>query len=174
MMLYNLLLGAALAQAPTAGDAVPAAVQADVPLIEGVPPGPPPSADVAEAIALKLGAEMRCPVCQGMSVKDSTSAAAVNMQNRIRELVRVGYSEDQVKDYFVDRYGEWVLLEPTWSSTNLLLWAGPVLFGGIGLAFVASTVVQWRREDDDELPSDTGAVAKDRYEERLLAELEDE
>lgn len=170
MTLVFLLFTAAFAQEPV----VPPAPADEVVLIEGLPPGPPPSAEVAEALAMKLGAEMRCPVCQGMSVKDSTSAAAVNMLNRIRELAVVGYTENQIKDYFVDRYGEWVLLEPTNSGFNWIVWLGPALFLGLGGAFVYATVVQWSKEDEDDLPSDTGARPKDRFEERLLAELEDE
>jgi len=170
MTLLLLILGSAFAQEP-----VTAAAAVDEPvLIEGMPPGPPPSSEDAERLALRLGGELRCPVCQGMSVKDSTSPAAVNMLNRIRELVQVGYSEGQVKDYFVDRYGEWVLLEPTSRGFNWIVWLGPALFLGLGGAFVYATVVQWSKEEDDALPSDTGAQPKDRYEERLLAELEDE
>ncbi len=167
--LLMLLFTSAFAQEPAA-----AAGSEEPVLIEGVPPGPEPSPEAAERLAMKLGAEMRCPVCQGMSVKDSTSAAAVNMLNRIRELARIGYSEDQIKDYFVDRYGEWVLLEPTNRGFNWIVWFGPALFLLGGGAFVAATVSRWSKEEEDELPSDTGAVAKDRYEQRLLAELEDE
>ncbi|MEN0062884.1 MAG: cytochrome c-type biogenesis protein CcmH [Myxococcota bacterium] len=145
----------------------------EVVLIDGLPPGPQPSAEEALAVAKKLGAEMRCPVCQGMSVKDSTSAAAVNMYRRIHDLARAGYTETQIKDYFVDRYDEWVLLEPTQEGFNLLVWVGPGLFLMLGLGLVYTTVSRWEKEDD-ELPSDTGEQPKDRYEERLLAELEDE
>jgi len=169
MMLLIVLLSSAFAQDP----APPAEVDEEA-LIVGIPPGPPPPPEQAEALAMKLGAEMRCPVCQGMSVKDSTSAAAVNMLNRIRELARLGYSENQIKDYFVDRYGEWVLLEPTNRGFNWIVWLGPGLFLGLGGAFVYATVVQWSKEEDDDLPSDKGDEPKDRYEERLLAELEDE
>lgn len=165
-----LLLSSAFAQEP----ASPAVVVDESVLIEGLPPGPAPSPAEAEVMAQKLGAELRCPVCQGMSVKDSTSSAAVNMYNRIRELCQAGYTESQIKDYFVERYGEWVLLEPTNNGFNWIIWLGPALFLGLGGAFVYATVVQWSKEEDDDLPSDTGAQPKDRYEERLLAELEDE
>jgi len=169
MTLLYLLMGAVFAQAPAEAPKPDESV-----LIEGLPPGPAPSAEEAEELAMKLGGEMRCPVCQGMSVKDSTSAAAVNMLNRIRELAQAGYTEGQIKDYFVDRYGEWVLLEPTNRGFNWIVWLGPALFLGLGGAFVYATVVQWSKEEEDDLPSDTGDEPKDRYEERLLAELEDE
>ncbi|MCB9766517.1 MAG: cytochrome c-type biogenesis protein CcmH, partial [Alphaproteobacteria bacterium] len=71
-----------------------------------------------EARTLTLAHGLRCPVCQGMSVADSSSEAAVNMKNRIRELVTAGYTDDQIEDYFIDRYGTWVLLEPPDDGVN--------------------------------------------------------
>ena len=183
-----LLLGTALVFAQAPGEPVassapaPNAASAPAPaaaapggfLIEGVPPGPPPPADRVEGLTKHIGSKMRCPVCQGMSVADSTSPAAVNFQNRIRELVAAGYAEDQIKAYFVRSYGEGILLEPTAKGLNLLVWVGPGLFVGLGLALVWSTVMQWRKEEDEvPLPSDVGLAPKDKYEQRLLAELED-
>jgi cytochrome c-type biogenesis protein CcmH/NrfF len=147
---------------------------ADGYLIPGMPPGTPPPAEQVQQIAHEIGLGLRCPVCQGMSVADSTSPAAVNMQNRIRELVAAGYERQQIEDFFVERYGEWVLLAPTTSGLNLIVWVGPGLVAGLGLAWAASTILQWRKEEDEvPLPSDVGLAPKDKYEERLLAELED-
>ncbi len=170
-----LIIGFAFAQedGPTAPAEAPDA-DAQGYLIEDLPPGPPPPEEEVQPIAYAIGVTLRCPVCQGMSVADSTSPAAVNMQNRIRELVRAGYSEDQIKTYFVRSYGEWILLEPTTSGLNLLIWVGPGIVVGLGAALAWSTVMQWRKEEDDvPLPSDVGLAPKDKYEERLLAELED-
>jgi cytochrome c-type biogenesis protein CcmH/NrfF len=143
-------------------------------LIPGIPPGPPPPAGEVQNIAYAIGVKLRCPVCQGLSVADSTSAAAVQMQMRIRELVAAGYSEEQIRAYFIERYGEWIVLDPEVKGLNLLIWIGPGLLAGLGLAWAASLTVKWRKEEDDvPLPSDVGLVPKDRYEQRLLAELED-
>jgi cytochrome c-type biogenesis protein CcmH/NrfF len=142
--------------------------------IPGIPPGPAPPAEDVQAIAYRIGAKLRCPVCQGMAVADSTSAAAIQMQQRIRELVAAGYDEDQIRSFFVDRYGEWILLDPEARGLNLLVWILPGLGAGLGLAWAASVVLRWRREPDDvPLPSDVGLAPKDRYEQRLLAELDD-
>jgi cytochrome c-type biogenesis protein CcmH len=117
---------------------------------------------------------LRCPVCQGMSVADSTSEAAVMFQRRIHELVSLGYSDDQIMDYFVDRYGEWILLEPPARGLNWMIWLGPGLAGGAGLVWALATAVRWRREPDDvPLPSDAGLQPKDPYEARLLKELDE-
>ncbi|MBX2802885.1 MAG: cytochrome c-type biogenesis protein CcmH [Myxococcales bacterium] len=178
-MILLLELGVALAQPTAAATPAPAgqaaAAGAQEYLIPGLPPGPPPPADQVQQLAYEIGVAMRCPVCQGMSVADSTSPAAVNMQNRIRELVGAGYSREQIEDSFVESYGEWVLLEPKFNSPlSSVIWVGPWLVVGLGAALAWSTVVQWRKEEDDvPLPSDTGLAPKDRYEERLLAELED-
>jgi cytochrome c-type biogenesis protein CcmH/NrfF len=142
-------------------------------LIPGILPGPPPPPEQVQNLSYTIGAKLRCPVCQGLSVADSTSVTAVQMQNRIRELVAAGYADDQIEAYFVERYGEWILLEPP-ARGNLLVWLGPGFAAGLGLAWAAYVVMKWRKEPDDvPLPSDVGLVPKDRYEQRLLAELED-
>lgn len=168
MKVLLLAAGLALAQAP------------DDPgvgtgLIEGLPPGPPPPAEQVEAMAQEIGSQLRCPVCQGLSVAASSSEAAVMFQRRIQELVAVGYEKDQINDYFVDRYGDWILLDPPAQGMHWLLWIVPGLVGGVGLTWATGVVTQWRREPDEApLPSDQGLVEMDDYEKALLAELEDD
>lgn len=130
---------------------------------------PPPASDV-EALTIKVASRLRCPVCQGMSVSDSPSKTAVEMKGRVRELVAQGYSEQQIIDYFVARYTDWVLLEPTFAD-HWAVWVVPGLGLGLGLAWVASTVLAWRKKPEA-LPSDVGELPKDSYEERLLRELD--
>ena len=76
---------------------------------------------------------LRCPVCQGLSVYDSPAAMAVNMKNEVRELLRAGYSQDQVLSYFERSYGQFVRLDPPRRGINWLVWLGPVaaLLGGL-------------------------------------------
>ena len=150
------------------------AVPDDSTLIPGMQPGPPPAEQSIDPITQRLAEGLRCPVCQGLSIADSGSEAARAIQNRIREMVAAGYTEEQVEDYFVSKYGEWILLEPPPSGINWLIWLGPAVAGGFGLTWAAATVSQWRKEPDEfPLPSDEGMVAKDKYEARLLAELEE-
>lgn len=161
-LLYIPLLAVALAQEPAVDDFGPG---------PSGPPGPVPELAEVDALTLKLSAKLRCPVCQGMSVADSPSHTAVEMKNRIREFVAAGYTEDQIVDYFVSRYGEWVLLKPSYGD-HWAVWLVPGLVLGLGLAWVASTVVQWRKEPEP-LPSDLGTLPKDDYEQRLLKEIDD-
>lgn len=130
---------------------------------------PPPASEV-DPLTIKIASRLRCPVCQGMSVADSPSKTAVEMKGRVRELVEQGYSEQQIIDYFVARYTDWVLLEPTFAD-HWAVWVVPGLGLGLGLAWVASTVLAWRKVPES-LPSDTGDLPKDTYEERLLRELD--
>ena len=103
--------------------------------------GSEPLAPALETRVQRLGKELRCAVCQGLSVADSPSSMARAQLDKIRELVSEGKTDLEVRDYFVARYGEWVLLQPTAQGVNLLVWLGPValLLGG---AFVISRQVR--------------------------------
>jgi cytochrome c-type biogenesis protein CcmH len=94
--------------------------------------GSEPLAPALEVRVQQLGKELRCAVCQGLSVADSPSSMARAQLDKIRELVADGKTDQQVRDYFVARYGEWVLLQPKAEGFNWFVWLGPValLLGG--------------------------------------------
>lgn len=102
---------------------------------------PTDSALAAQTAA--VAATLRCPVCQGESIQDSPSELALQMRGVVRERLRAGESPEQVKAYFVSRYGEWILLEPTMKGLNVLLYVFPVLLVIGGLALVAYLVKRW-------------------------------
>jgi cytochrome c-type biogenesis protein CcmH len=162
LLLSTLLLGAPA----LADDGAATAVEAEPDL---PPPGPVPAAHQVDEITHRVAKRLRCPVCQGLSVADSPSETAVTMKKRVRELVSQGYSEGQIQDYFVERYGEWVLLDPPGGGLNALLWAVPlgglVLVVGLGAAFAR------RRPDGVVTVVDTGP--RDDFESRLLAEADE-
>jgi cytochrome c-type biogenesis protein CcmH len=85
-----------------------------------------------EARARALSAELRCMVCQNQSIDDSDAELARDLRVLVRERIAAGDSDEAVMDYVVSRYGEFVLLRPTFSVRNALLWAAPVviLIGG--------------------------------------------
>ncbi len=93
---------------------------------------------------LDLAGGLRCPVCQGMSVADSSTEVAVGMKNQIEKMVREGYCEDQIIDYFIERYTSWVLLEPPAEGTNQLIYLAPGVVVLLGLIVV---VLQSRRRE---------------------------
>ncbi|MCL2179344.1 MAG: cytochrome c-type biogenesis protein CcmH [Cystobacterineae bacterium] len=106
------------------------------PTREGLAPLTP----ALEARVQKLGKEIRCPMCQGLSVADSGSSSARAQMDKIRELVSQGKDDAEIRDFFVSRYGEWALLQPVKSGLNLLLYAAPFALLAVGLG-----VLSWRR-----------------------------
>ena len=101
-----------------------------------VPKGTPSAAQRTRSIASQL----RCLECQGLSVADSrtTTAEAIKTDNRRR--VDAGETDAQIKQAYVDRYGEYILLEP--SHSNPLLWLLPVLIVVVGVAGIAFVVLR--------------------------------
>ncbi|ODN70562.1 cytochrome c-type biogenesis protein [Methylobrevis pamukkalensis] len=95
-----------------------------------------------EARARALSSEIRCMVCQNQSIDDSDADLARDLRILVRERIAAGDSDADVLDFLVERYGEFVLLKPRFSASNLVLWAAApiVLIGGIGAILVA-----WRR-----------------------------
>jgi cytochrome c-type biogenesis protein CcmH len=90
----------------------------------------------------EIASGLRCPVCQNLSVADSPSRLAGEMREEIESQLQGRRSPEQVRAYFVERYGEWVLLAPSRRGLNLLPWLVPVI--GV-LAGVAIWVSLFRR-----------------------------
>ncbi|HTE67082.1 MAG TPA: cytochrome c-type biogenesis protein CcmH [Candidatus Binatia bacterium] len=94
-----------------------------------VPRAPPSAAEQARAIA----AELRCPDCQALSVAESRTAAAAAIRAEIAEQLAAGRSANEIRQHFVARYGDWILLTPTdplaWWLPPVALFAGAALFG---------------------------------------------
>ncbi|MGH2376619.1 MAG: cytochrome c-type biogenesis protein [bacterium] len=80
----------------------------------------------------EVASGLRCPVCRNLSVAESPSRLAEEMRATIRARLKVGESPDQIEAYFVDRYGEWILLSPRASGLGWLPWVAPpvLLIGG--------------------------------------------
>ena len=85
-----------------------------------------------EARARQLSLEFRCLVCQNQSIDDSNAELAHDLRLLVRERLLAGDSDQDVIDYVVSRYGEFVLLKPRFSTKTLLLWGAPVLILLIG------------------------------------------
>jgi cytochrome c-type biogenesis protein CcmH len=111
---------------------------------------------------------LRCPVCLNLSVADSPSRLAGEMRAEIASRARAGQTDEQIRAFFVERYGEWVLLEPTRRGLNLLPLVLPVAGVVIGLG-VWFALVRRRPGRDDTAVSDAD---RSRIE-RALASLEE-
>ena len=74
----------------------------------------------------KLAAELRCVVCQNQSLLESDSQIAKDLKELIFEMYISGKSDEEIKEYLVDRYGEFILFRPKFSINNILLWFAPL------------------------------------------------
>ena len=102
-----------------------------------------------EARAREISAGLRCPVCQNQSIDDSDASLARDLRLVVRQQLEKGASNQQVIDYIVARYGEFVLLNPRLRLNTLLLWFAPLLLLAGGAVLAARTI---RRQ-----PEATGA-----------------
>ena len=100
-----------------------------------------------ESRARSLSTEIRCMVCQNQSIDDSDAPLARDLRLLVREKLVEGYSDDQVIEHLVARYGEFVLLRPRFHMGTLLLWLTPLLALLIGLAFLAARMRQKQSGD---------------------------
>jgi cytochrome c-type biogenesis protein CcmH len=103
------------------------------------------AAPVDENTVHAVASELRCVVCQSLSVADSPSETAHQMRQIIRERLAGGESPEQVKAYFVEKYGTWILLSPPRQGFTLLVWVVPFVGLGVGLVIVAFLVRRWSR-----------------------------
>jgi cytochrome c-type biogenesis protein CcmH len=108
-------------------------------------PGQHPARHVEEQVVYEIAAQLRCVVCQNLSVADSPSEMATQMRGVIKERLAAGDRPDQVVRYFVDKYGEWILLAPPRRGFTLLVWIFPAVAVVLGLVVVALVLRRWTR-----------------------------
>ncbi len=93
-----------------------------------------------EARARHIMQDVRCLVCQNESIDDSEAELAGDLRRTVREQVKAGHSDADIKHYLVDRYGEFILLTPAFSWMNLLLWGGPFAVVALGAGLLVTRV----------------------------------
>ena len=141
-------LATALPLASTAADAVPTAQD-----------------PVAAAHAVKLSEKLRCLVCQNQSIAESNAELAVDLRRQIHEQIAAGKSDEEIVDYMVARYGDFVLYQPPVKATTALLWGGPALLVLLGF-FILVRMLRARRRLAPEPPL---SAAEHERAARLLA-----
>jgi cytochrome c-type biogenesis protein CcmH len=108
---------------------------------------------VFDARLKRLESELRCLVCQNQTLADSNAPLAEDLRREVRELASSGKSDDEIKQYLVARYGDFVLYKPPIQGNTWLLWFGPfaLLLGG-GAIWYAIVRRRSKRDDDDDDP----------------------
>jgi len=88
---------------------------------------------VVEQRMIRITEDLRCLVCQNESLAGSHADLAEDLRREVRSLIRQGKTDDEVKDFLVSRYGDFVLYKPPVKPTTWLLWAGPFVFLVMGV-----------------------------------------
>ncbi len=129
-------------------------------------------ADAAlEARAREVSKDLRCVVCQNQSIDDSNSGIAKKMRVLVRDRITKGDSNQEVKDYLVSRYGDFVLLKPPVKAKTMFLWFGPALMVILGLVGI---IFYYRRRSRETVETTGAAPLSAEEQARLEALLKEE
>ena len=121
----------------------------------------------AEARAQEIMQTLRCLVCQNQSISDSNAPLARDLRLLVRERIAAGDSDAEAVAFIVERYGDWVLLEPPFKATTYLLWIGPLLV----LIVAGGAVVVYQRRMQGRLRAEVGPAPLSAEERRLIERL---
>ncbi len=105
---------------------------------------------VLEEKVMEISFELRCLVCQNQTIADSDAELAVDLRNQVREMIVAGKTEEEIVDYMVVRYGDFILYRPPVQPTTYLLWFGPFILFAVGLGVLVMNIRARRKISDDE------------------------
>jgi cytochrome c-type biogenesis protein CcmH len=88
----------------------------------------------------KLINELRCTVCQNQTIADSNASLAKDLRDKVYKMVKEGQSEQQIKDFMVARFTDFVLYNPPVKKSTYLLWTGPFILLGLGIVFLITYI----------------------------------
>jgi cytochrome c-type biogenesis protein CcmH len=117
-----------------------------------------------------LSAELRCPKCQNQNIADSNAPIAADLREQLYQQLHQGRTDEQIVDYMVQRYGEFVLYRPRWNSVTLVLWLAPFILLGLALWVLLATL---RNSRSQTAAKDLTAAEQQRLE-TLLGERGDD
>jgi cytochrome c-type biogenesis protein CcmH len=107
---------------------------------------------VLQARYEQVGRELRCLVCQNQTIADSNATLAQDLRREVREMIAAGKTDDEIRTFMVDRYGDFVLYKPRMTPINYLLWAAPVLLLLLGTFLGLRYIRKQAAQADDEGP----------------------
>ncbi len=96
-----------------------------------------------------LEEKLRCLVCQNQTLADSNAELAGDLRKQVREQIAAGKSDAQIVDYLVQRYDDFVLYEPPFKATTVLLWVGPFVLLAAAVLVLVRTLRRRRRAADE-------------------------
>jgi len=99
--------------------------------------------DLLQQKTKEISQTLRCAVCQSESVWESNATLAIQMRDIVRERLIEGQTADEIRAYFVSRYGDYIVFKPRFRGLNLLLWGGPFILLIIGGFLLFRTLRTW-------------------------------
>ena len=101
-----------------------------------------------------LSAELRCPKCQNQNIADSNSPIAADLRSQLHRQLHEGRSDEEIVEYMVERYGEFVLYRPRWNRVTVVLWLAPLIFLALALGVVWAALGR-RQPENGHQPEDS-------------------
>ena len=114
-----------------------------------------------EAAYKEMVSELRCLVCQNQNIADSNAELAQDLKRKTYEMVMQGKDKNEIADFMVQRYGDFVLYRPPVSNTTLLLWSGPFIIFVIGIIVLIRVIKSKQRDQSNQLTAEEKAKAED-------------
>ncbi len=124
------------------------------------PKGKPLTGAALDMETKAVASQLRCPVCQGESIDASPSELAVELKSIVKENLAAGYTGEQIKGYFVGKYGEWILLAPQAAGFNYAVYLLPPLALVAGAGFVYFMARRWTKPAPARVPADPTADSR--------------
>ena len=124
-----------------------------------------------EELAAEIESELKCPVCRSQSVRTSRSFMAEDMSRRVRQMVAAGKSKEEIRDYFVARYGDYIVLAPRKEGFGWTVWLLPFALVLGGAATIVAVARRWKARPPPAAP--TPPSSSSAWMQRLERELEE-
>jgi cytochrome c-type biogenesis protein CcmH len=102
-----------------------------------------------------LTEQLRCLVCQNQTIADSNAGLAIDLRQQVVQQVKAGKTDGEIKQYMVERYGDFVLYNPPFSANNSVLWIGPFILLALGILLVWRSVLRRPQGSSPPVPTST-------------------
>lgn len=138
-----------------------------------LPPALSMGEDELQAKTKEISRTLRCAVCQSESVWESNATLAIQMRDIVRERLLEGESADEIRAYFVSRYGDYIVFKPRFRGVNLLLWGGPFILLIVGGVVLMRNLRKWTKPQPEAsvVPTESLDPIDEKQRDRLEREL---